>query len=283
MRHRRNNTRWSYRLLDVHGPGQPSGACVVAPLSSVADIVDVCATVGYVNSCKVTCSAEARLGALRASAVFTAPMNGLWRRKVFIVLRTLSGPLPPGVGKEGAKTYKAPGSTYIMQVCENEPSDVSHRYALSDNTAEGSLCDAVRTVCALIHESVDTASLAFKDAVSSRLRYFKRCNSAIATHQRTVQASDASTNSDDSDSTDDAPSRPPSRPPAPRKASSHGTVVAFQKPNFSSVEDLFFSFATHVIDNNVGLARRLNPLNPVHLTDKTRFVPQALVFCHAMC
>lgn len=299
MGHRRKNTWRSYRLLDVHGSGRPSGACVVAPVNSVADVVEMCATISYINSTIITYNSGTRLSSLRANAVFTARVSGHWRTQVFVVFRTLLGPLPAGMGKNGEKTYKVPGSAYELHIRDSEPEDVSTRRVLTDNTAEESLHDAVRTACTLIHEALDPNSLSFKDTVSSRLRYFKRFNT-VAPIAEAAEACVSSSNEADSDSTDDSldssddaahscnsprevvPPLPPG-PPPPMRAVAQSAVAAFKKPSFSSVEDLFFSFATHVFDNASGHGRPVDPLKPIHLVDKARFVPQPLVFCHTIC
>lgn len=299
MGHRRKNVWRSYRLLDVHGSGRPAGACVVAPVNSVTDIVEMCATISYINSTTIKYNSGTRLSSLRANAVFTARASGHWRTQVFVVFRTLSGPLPAGMGENGAEAYKVPGSEYQLHVRASEPDHVSTRRVLTDNTAEESLLDAVRTACTLIHEAVDPNSLSFKDTVSSRLRYLKRFNT-VAHAAATTEACLSSSNEEDSDSTYDSldarddtahcrnrrwavvPPIPPGLLP-PVRAVAQSAVVAFKKPIFSRVEDLFFSFATHVFDNASGHGRPVDPLKPIHLVDKARFFPQPLVFCHAIC
>lgn len=296
MRSRRRNEWRSYRPPDVHG--RPGGACVVAPVNSVADVVEMCATISYINSNTFKYRSSTRFSSLRANAVFTTRVPGHWRTQVFVVFRTLSGPLPAGVGTDGTTQYQAPGSAYALQICTNEPEDVSTRRLLSDNTTEESLHDAVRAVCALIHESLDPNSLSFKDAVSSRLRYFKRRNTMdtvgrVAAAHAGVEASSTSGSESDSGGLVDGkpPCGPPPgfvpplplEPPVARPVASHAAPAAFQKPDFESAEDLFFSFATHVIDHVSGRGRPVDPLKPVSLldkTDRTTNVPQPLVFCH---
>jgi hypothetical protein len=271
----------------------------LAPVKSVADIVEMCATISYVNSTIIKYNSGTRLSSLRANAVFTAHVSGHWRTQVFVVFRTLLGPLPAGIGDGGAKTYNAPGSAYELQIRESEPEDVSTRRVLTDNTTEESLHDAVRAACALIHESLDPNSLSFKDTVSSRLRYFKRFNTVVPTGA-TKEVCVSSSNEEDSDSTDASldlnddrqhchnPPRAiaPPLPAGPQpfvKPVAQSAAIAFKKPSFSSVEDLFHSFATHVFDNASGHGRPVDPLKPIHLVDKARFVPQPLVFCHVIC
>ena len=300
----RRGTWRAYRFTDEPTPEGAKGQCVVAPVATVADLIDMCATVAFVNKDSSAHKANTKLGALRATAVMTRRVNGHWRSQAVVIFRTLSGALPGTLQTPSGK-YTAPGSYYELHKSNSEPEDASNKRMVSNASIEESLHEAIRIVGSMIHESPDPASLSFKDAVASRLRLFNKSQlSQCQTPLNAVFSSD-STSGEESDSTEPSPvARPtgvaggaprppmaqllprrlkpwipplPPEPPPPPPTKKHGSV-AFERPNFENVEELFYSFATHVTDPATGESRALDPLRTTHFRDQA----QPLIFCYKL-
>ena len=104
----------AYRFTDKPTPEDANGQCVVAPVTTVADLIDMCATVAFVNNDSSARRANTKLGALRATAVMTHRVNGQWRSQVVVIFRTLAGVLPSTLDTSSGK-YMAPGSYYQIR------------------------------------------------------------------------------------------------------------------------------------------------------------------------
>ena len=63
----RRGTWRSYRFTDEPTTVCFKGQCVLAPVTSVADLIDMCATVAFVNNDSSARRANTKLGALRAT------------------------------------------------------------------------------------------------------------------------------------------------------------------------------------------------------------------------
>jgi len=273
----------------------------VAPVATLADLIDMCATVVFVNKDSSAHKANTKLGALRATAVMMRRVNGHWRRQAVVVFRTLSGALPSMLQTPSGK-YTAPGSYYELHKSDSEPEDASNKRVVSNASMEESLHEAVRIVGSMIHESPDPVSLFFKDAVESRLRLFNKSQLFQCPMPLNDIFSSDRTNGAESVSTETSPfARPtcvaggalrppqaplpplhlktlssplPTEPPPTKKSGS----IAFERPSFENVEELFYSFATHTTDPATGKSRALDPLRTTHFRDQT----QPLVFCYKL-
>ena len=290
-----------YRFTDEPTPGGSKGPCVVAPVSTVADLIDMCATVAFVNKDSSAHKANTKLGALRATAVMTRRVNGHWRSQTVVIFRTLSGALPSMLHTSSGK-YTSPGSYYQIYKSDSEPEDAANKRVVANASIEESLHEAIRMVGSMIHESPDPASLFFKDAVASRLRLFNKSHlSQCPTPFNDIFSSD-STSGSESDSTETSPvARPtgvaggaprplmaplpplhlkpwiPSLPPEPPPTTKPGSI-AFERPSFENVEELFYSFATHITDPATGRSMELDPLRTAHFRDQA----QPLIFCYKL-
>jgi len=246
----------------------------LAPVTSVADLIDMCATVAFVNKDSSAHKANTKLGALRATAVMTCRVNGRWRSQTVVVFRTLSGALPSVLQTSGK--YTAPGSCYDLYKSDSEPENASIKREVSNAFVEESLHEAIRVVGSILHESPDPVSLFFKDAVASRLRLFNKSQLSKCSTPLNEMSSSENTSGTESDFTETSPvarhtgvaggaSRPLQAP------------FAFERPSFENVEELFYSFATHITDPTTGMGLALNPLlSTKHVRDQA----QPLVFCY---
>lgn len=299
----RRGTWRAYRFADEPAPGGVVGACVVAPVDTVADLIDMCATVAFVNNDSSAHKANTKLGALRATAVMTRKVSGHWRSQTIVVFRTLSGSLPRTLETSSGR-YMAPGSYYEICKSDWEPEEICNRRTVSNASIEESLNEAIRIVGSMIHESTDPASLFFKDAVASRLRLFHKCHLSQCPTPFDVFSSDSS--GSEFDSTEPSPTvrpggafvaaplrrviesiqsepwippLPPEPPEAPRPTLIENTNHdAFERPYFDNVEELFYSFATHITDPVTGKSLAIEPIRSTHFQDQA----QPLVFCHRL-
>lgn len=294
----RRETWRAYRFTFEPTPEDSKGQCVVAPVATVADLIDMCATVAFVNKDSSAHQANTKLGALRATAVMTRRVHGHWRSQAVVILRTLSGALPSTLQTLSGK-YTAPGSSFELYKSESEPEDATNKRVVSNACIEKSLHEAIRIVGSMIHESPDPASLFFKDAVASRLRLFNKSQLSQRPTPLNDTFSSDSTSEAESDSTEMSPvARPtgtaggaprpltaplprlslepwmPSLPPEPPHTKKAGSI-AFERPRFENVEELFYSFATHITDPATGKSRALDPLMATHFRDQA----QPLIFC----
>jgi hypothetical protein len=267
----------------------------------VADLIDMCATVAFVNKDSSAHKANTKLGALRATAVMTRRVNGHWRSQAVVIFRTLSGALPSTLQTPSGK-YTAPGSYFELHKSDSEPEDAANKRVVSNASIEESLHEAIRIVGSMIHESPDPASLFFKDAVASRLRLFNKSQLSQCPTPLNDMFSSDSTSGAESDSTETSPvTRPtgaaggaprpltaplpplhlkpwiPPLPPEPPPTRKPGSI-AFERPSFENVEELFYSFATHITDPATGKSRALDPLRTTHFRDQA----QPLIFCYKL-
>jgi hypothetical protein len=137
---------------------------------------------------------------------------------------------------------------------------------VSNASIEESLHEAIRIVGSMIHESPDPASLFFKDAVASRLRLFNKSQlSQCPTPLNDTFSSDGTSGSE-SESTATSPVARPTG------------SMAFERPSFENVEELFYSFATHITDPATGKSRALDPVRTTHFRDQAH----PLIFCYKM-
>ena len=283
--------KWRARLFSNQTIAwDATGECVLAPVLTMADLIDVCATVAFVNNDSSAHKANTKLGALRATAVMARRVYGHRRSQVVVVFRTLSGALPSTL-QTSSKRYMAPGSSYELVASESEPEDASNRRRVSTMSIEESICEAIHIAGSMIHESPDPASLFFKDAVASRLRLFhksrlSRCPTPLD-DLSSRNSSDLSSSESDSDDSGASPVVPatevaegaPSPPPKAKLPKYVESIAAFQRPVFESVEELFYSFATHTTDPDTGKSRLMDPLRTTHFRDQA----QALIFCYKLC
>jgi len=283
MRNRRNG--WKSFIPWQETPSRTKGPVCLAPVNTVADIIDMCATVNYINGVESINDENPGTVKLKANCVFTARKEGQWRSQTFAAFSTPSGILPAVL--KDLLAYTANGSEYALIVADQLPVD---RQNVVDVTFNGVASDTMilhKTVASLsasINENISAHSEAFKDAVASRFSFFAR--------QRLIPSvkRESSTNSESSTSKNNLPQtssirilqRPrPRRPtsitpaPPPQGRSPNMTATTFKKPTFASIEDLLFAFATHTIDHRTGHGRPLAP----HESPADPSKCQALVFC----
>jgi hypothetical protein len=74
-------------------PGPASGRCVLAPVSNLMNIVDMKATVDYING-RISKDGHTSVSLLQADAVLTSRVDGQWRAQAYVVLRTATGAIP---------------------------------------------------------------------------------------------------------------------------------------------------------------------------------------------
>lgn len=249
MRARRGVRSW--RPISAWVDPRVGAPLVLAPVYAVADLIEVVAGVAFINF-------EARKGtALYASCVFSAHQNGNWRAQTFIAFRSLSGALPDCFG--AYPTHSVAGSTYTFLRVAQLPEE---RHCVVDvdvgNSApeRETLNRAILAASCAINEDINPESAPFLDAVASRYSFFVR----LARSQPPAP---------DSPVAMAMPPLPPGDPPLRKR------VETFEKPVFSTAEDLFHAFATHTKDANTGAVRALAPAET--LKDKRGFQP--LVFC----
>jgi len=248
------------------------------------DIVDMKATVDYINN-RISKDGHTSKSLLQASAVLTSRVNGQWRAQAYVVLRTSTGAIPHLFN---GPHFTAPGSNYMITVADNEPENACNRLCMHTDRAsfssEESIRNAILCVAHMINETTDPLSLAFQDAVSSRLVMFMRHHvKDQSTGQRYTSSGMAPSSSDtDTDSEYSSPASP--RPPIvripplpPQKPPKPTCPLPFEKPRFATIEDLLQSaFATHFVDSK-GFGRPLSPLAP-----PDHAVYQPLIFCSVM-
>lgn len=286
-----------------------SGHHVWASFSCLSELVDLYATVTFVNE-QVTIKGKSKLSdALKALAVVTHVPPDARRPRHTVVLRTESGDLPDAL-KEKA-VFSAPGSTYSVHMHTTPPPHCVYRVECNfpePALGKETLDRAVRAAANLLNERVDPTSLLFRDIVASRVRMFKRkqieeeLSSAIAEHDRggaygrrpvctvadvvctpppphdpprvDVFAKPASTRLEDlvhafAGEFKGVASIPHRRP----------RVVPFAKPESTRLEDLLHAFATHGVDKSTGAIFRIGLLDTSQTAVRAGFLPQALVFC----
>ena len=244
---RGNGHRHTHSFTDQPTPVNANGKCVVAPLSTISDLIDMCATVAFVNNVSSAHSANMKLHALRATSVIT--LNGHWRSRIAVVFHTLSGTLPHTILTNSGK-YAAPGSSYEIFQSDNESEKYKNSRSVPDASIEVSLHHAIRIVGSMIHESPDPVSIYFKDAVASRLRLFhktelSRCPSLDSEDSGSGAESDGLEESHTSVHT-----RVISGTLETTPTTTTMNTLAFERPTFENAEDLFYSFAASTTDPN---------------------------------
>ena len=233
---------------------------LMAPVASIADIVDAFAIVDFL---KHSCHAVSAYDLLRPVAVHTTQDRFDGRICHWVLFTTESNSFP--VDKESGTLFSIHGSPYAFSVVEGEPPNVTYSYKLPSSNA-ASIDDihiaAARAAATLVAERLDTkeAISSFVDAVSSRFKYFTRVRLGVTLE-------------------DSAPTRAPVRtkPPSPGQ---NKKVKPFERPNFEKLDDLLWAFATHTVGEN---ADTQIPVSG----DWDAFSPgpktlQPLVFCHTL-
>jgi hypothetical protein len=248
------------------------------------DIVDMKATLDYINN-RISKDGHTSRSLLQADAVLTSRVDGQWRAQAYVVLRTSTGAIPHLFN---GPYFIAPGSNYTITVANNEPGNACNRVCMHIDrpsfSSEESIRHAILSVAPLINEKVNPLSLAFRDAVSSRLVMFMRhhVKDQSAGQRDTSTGSPYSCSDTDTDSGYSSlasprppvarmPPLPPEKPPKPPRP------LPFKKPLFTTIEDLLQSaFATHFVDSK-GFGRPVSPLAP---PDHAEYQP--FVFCSVM-
>ena len=270
MRGGRRRSGWKSFVPWEETPSFTKGPVCLAPVNKVADIIEMCATVNYINGIESSNDDNPGIVRLKANSVFTAREAGQWRSQTFAAFSTLNGTLPTVLKKRHA--YIAKGSEYALTIADKLPEE---RHNVVDVSLNGLASDTealYKTVAALamsINENINPHSQAFKDAVASRFSLFARQRITPSVKR------EPSANSESSASTNNSLPTPSMHSLShPRRHKS--ITAAFKKPVFDSIEELLhFAFATHTIDHITGLGR---PLLPDELpTDPSKC--QALVFC----
>ena len=274
--------KWrAYDSVLKASPGPASGKCVLAPVCNLMHIVDMKATVDYINN-RISKDGHTSRSLLQADAVLTSCIDGQWRAQAYVVLRTAAGVIPHIFN---GPYFLAPGSNYTMTVVNNEPENACNRVCMHTDrpsfSSEESIRNAILCVAPLVNENVDPLSLAFKDAVSSRLVMFMRHHvKDQSTGQRDTLAGSSSNSSDtetDSGYSSPASPRPPVMRMPPLPLQKPPRPPPFEKPRFITIEDLLQSaFATHFVDSK-GFGRPVSPLAPPNHAEY-----QPLVFCSVM-
>ena len=277
MRGNRRRANWkalSPWLESTHvRPGTPF---LLAPVNHVADIIDACSGVKFINYMTGSFNGDPPASRLTAHRVFTYKEPGKWRATTFIAFTSKSGFLPSVFN--GLSVYSIHGSEYTFTVVKDLPQE---RHNVVDVTLNGvaseaeALRRAVVTSSEFINEEINPMSEPFNDAVLSRYNFFVR-------QRMTPTASRQCSESSESVQSVGSPMQPritaqPPLPPGPPPYPPPGRLKAesFHKPDFESIEDLMFAFSTHVIDTSTGLGRALSPLEL--MTDRSKYQP--LVFC----
>lgn len=256
-----SNTAVEKRML--HG-----GACsqvVYGVVDSVAALVDLVATISYVNE-------GARSDqVLKAAMVVTSRTNESWRAQNIVIFKA-GRELPHAL--QTRTRFCAPGSGYHLTISTTEPPNCGTRVNLAfphECTFNESMQRAVHAVSSLLCEDIRHDSF-FCDAVHSRYNLFKRCASPPET--------DGSVSSDCEDELA-ASAEAPSEPPPPPKAwlsqmpplPPTPCQAPFQKPHSTRLGDLLWAFATHRFADNGEVV----PVSPTEKPPPIGF--QRLVFC----
>ena len=233
---------------------------LMAPVGSIADIVDAFAIVDFLkHSCHVVSSYDL----LRPVEVVTTQdkLNGRVCHSVLFTTESNSFP----VDKTSGTLFSIHGSPYAFSVVYGDPPDVTYSYKLpSGNVA--SIDDihiaAARAAATLVDERLDSkeAISSFVDAVSSRFKYFTRVRLGVTLE-------------------DPASTRVPPRP-KPLSPEERKHLKPFKKPQFQRLDDLLWAFATHTVGEN---SDKQIPVTG----DSDAILPgpkslQPLVFCHTL-
>lgn len=274
---RRRRQQWhTHDALVKAAPQTNNGVCILAPVCNLMDIVDMCATIGFVNNylCK-----EGHESRLHAHAVLTSRVDGHWQSQAQVVFRTSVGSMPCAIQ---GKSFTAPGSNYAVTVCEQEPENEHTRKSIYSEalSSESTIRQSVRAVSSLINEHVDPRSLPFRNAVLSRLRMFMRYH----VNEDSVTPPDLSTGDHSSSNDTESESDPNSLESLQSHVADMPLLISvkprplvpqpFKKPQFDTIEDLLQpAFATHFVDSN-GHERAVPLLAP---PEHLKYQP--LVFC----
>lgn len=251
-------------------PWQESPVCdtgqyVLAPVTELMDIIDMCACIGVINSSVVRCNEDSLSKTLKACYVFKARHNRhgcQGRAQTFIAFRATCERLPQHfIQGRGRLTVR--GSNYVFYVAAVSSYDPYYMVGTSmggSATQEECMNNALVAAAFLINEALDPTSLMFKDAVVSRFSFLARQQSktpVVPTLPPKITASPLPNNTTC----------------LPCETMSSQTPN-FKKPDFDSIEDLLHSFATHSLDND-GPGRPISPSDVPVAKSKC----QSFVFC----
>lgn len=212
---------------------------VWAPVYDVASIVDMAATITFINYVLESRSNSSFANVLRPSCVCMTDARTKGSPAAIVVFKPACGQMPDEL--RDRPFYSAPQCDYRLTCCKCEPTDQAHRKVYCASAAIASSKDAlesaVRTSADALKEKIDPAAEYFTDSVASRVRMMLRAQTVA------------------------------SPPPPP--------VESFKKPVFSKLDDLMPCWATHTVDSSSG---ELVPLGPKDVpTSRSQLV--RLVFC----
>lgn len=251
---RRNKQVWrAYRPATGSVPRTWSGAYILAPTPDIASMVDMCATVAYINS-RITPS---KRRVLNTQAFISIQVPGHWRVKPFVVFRAERQDLISEM--RTAPFYSAPSSNYALNILDSTPTSFgkwTDCWTHGVLTSAQALDNAIKHASAFVGESVDPNSAFFKDAVASRLQSFERSEAGRGDG---ADSSDSTTSSE----ADNQEWHPP--------LLAHTTP--FEKPTSTALDDLLYAFATHGMNNATGVPLPLmHPPLPKHMYQPLVFV-----------
>lgn len=271
---------------------------LIAPVRNVADIIDICAGVKFINYMSESFHGAPPASRLTAQSFYTHTHDRHVTR--CIAFGSKCGTLPGLLS--GLTTYNVFGSEYTFKIAAkgvpiqgNNVVDVTLGGFAKEPEA---LNIAVVAASESINEDINPLTSTFKEAVSSRYNFFVKQILMLSTTRKYSDTYESAQRVA-SPVQPTQPPLPPGPPPplsptahplpplppphvgvdrlSPRSGCRDGGNGTFCKPKFKSVEDLMFAFSTHVIDSVTGVGRPLSPLEP--MLDCSKFQP--LVFCSA--
>ena len=274
---------------------------LIAPVRNVADIIDICAGVKFINYMSESFHGAPPASRLTAQRFYTHGHGKSWSARTrCIAFGSKCGTLPGLLS--GLTTYNVFGSEYTFKIAKGVARKIEMQgNSVVDVTLGGfaketeALNIAVVAASESINEDINPLTSTFKDAVSSRYNFFvKQLLMLSTTHQYSDTYESAQRVGYPVQLTQPPlppgpppPLSPPAHPRSPlhigvdrlslRSGCRGGGDGAFCKPKFKSVDELMFAFSTHVIDSVTGVGRPLSPLEPMLDCSKC----QPLVFCSA--